>query len=316
MRKRVRNSVIWKISEEDFKNLVETSKTMSQVLSFFQMENKGNNYKTCKARIKEMGLNTEHFLNCRESSINTRRVTREIFITRLCEDSHYINNHIKEGLIKFNLKEYKCEKCNLGDVWQNEYISLQLEHKNGKSNDNRLENLCFLCPNCHSQTDTFAGKRHKKRYLCVACNKAICRSTGKGKNKLCAICAAKQSRKYERPVKEKLEELIKTIPMENIPKELNLKCSGNAIKKWCKEYNIDYKNLSPYSRKNRIKKERVRIKTFASKYKYVSLDNVRQQWAFSVKEKRKIIHFKRYDTEIQAAEAAAKYFNKTELILR
>jgi hypothetical protein len=39
---------------------------------------------------------------------------------------------------------------------------LQLEHVNGVNNDNRPQNLCFLCPSCHSQTSTFCGGNSKK----------------------------------------------------------------------------------------------------------------------------------------------------------
>jgi hypothetical protein len=47
-------------------------------------------------------------------------------------------------------------------IWNKKKIVLQLEHKNGIHNDNRLENLEFLCANCHSQTDTYCGLNGKK----------------------------------------------------------------------------------------------------------------------------------------------------------
>lgn len=67
---------------------------------------------------------------------------------------------IKAALLRLGVFEYKCQCCGI-DSWMNNHISLQLEHKNGISDDNRLENLCLLCPNCHSQTDTYAGKNLK-----------------------------------------------------------------------------------------------------------------------------------------------------------
>jgi hypothetical protein len=48
------------------------------------------------------------------------------------------------------------------DVWNNKKLVLHIEHINGISNDNRIENLCFLCPNCHSQTDTYGGRNKSK----------------------------------------------------------------------------------------------------------------------------------------------------------
>ena len=55
---------------------------------------------------------------------------------------------------------YKCHICGI-DEWNDKAIVLQLDHINGVKRDNRIENLRFLCPNCHSQTDTFAGKNKK-----------------------------------------------------------------------------------------------------------------------------------------------------------
>ena len=71
---------------------------------------------------------------------------------------------MKERIIKQKLIDYICSECGLSDEWNGKVISLQLEHKNGKNNDNRLDNLTFLCPNCHSQTDTYAGKN---KLICV-----------------------------------------------------------------------------------------------------------------------------------------------------
>ena len=57
--------------------------------------------------------------------------------------------------------EYKCSICGNNGVYMEKPLTLQLDHINGVNNDNRLENLRFLCPNCHSQTETFSGKKLK-----------------------------------------------------------------------------------------------------------------------------------------------------------
>ena len=80
----------------------------------------------------------------------------------LVENSTYSRTSLKKRLVEENILEYKCEKCSNVGEWLGKKITLQLDHKNGIFNDNRIENLRFLCPNCHSQTDTFAGKKMKK----------------------------------------------------------------------------------------------------------------------------------------------------------
>ena len=65
--------------------------------------------------------------------------------------------HVKQRLIKLGLKQPWCELCGISE-WRGAPLSLALHHVNGDGNDNHLENLQLLCPNCHSQTDTFAGR--------------------------------------------------------------------------------------------------------------------------------------------------------------
>lgn len=71
---------------------------------------------------------------------------------------------LKNWLIRHGLKENKCECCGI-DEWNGKPIKCSLHHKDGNKHNNKIDNLIILCPNCHSQTDTFAAKnygRYKK----------------------------------------------------------------------------------------------------------------------------------------------------------
>jgi hypothetical protein len=70
--------------------------------------------------------------------------------------------HIKGRLLKEGLKDERCERCGLTE-WRALPLALQLHHVNGDGDDNRLENLELLCPNCHSQTDTYGGRNGHRR---------------------------------------------------------------------------------------------------------------------------------------------------------
>ena len=69
--------------------------------------------------------------------------------------------HLKRRLINEGLKRNRCEVCGITE-WLGRPLSMALHHVNGDGRDNRLENLQLLCPNCHSQTENFAGKGRRR----------------------------------------------------------------------------------------------------------------------------------------------------------
>jgi DNA-binding CsgD family transcriptional regulator/5-methylcytosine-specific restriction endonuclease McrA len=88
-----------------------------------------------------------------------RRIPLELLLVQGRPTSR---GHLKNRLVAAGLKEDRCEECGLSE-WRGRRLGMQLHHKNGDGLDNRLENLVFLCPNCHSQTDTYGGRNGHQR---------------------------------------------------------------------------------------------------------------------------------------------------------
>jgi Helix-turn-helix domain len=71
--------------------------------------------------------------------------------------------HIKLRLLRAGLKENRCEQCGITE-WRDKPLNMALHHVNGDGTDNRLENIKFLCPNCHAQTPNYGGRNgHRRR---------------------------------------------------------------------------------------------------------------------------------------------------------
>ena len=195
------------------------------------MNPKGSNTDTLKKIITEYNLNTD------KMNVNRKKLYQKNAILTHQKNTiplvdiiiynkypNYNSSKLLKRLVKEGYKEYKCEKCGINE-WMGQPISLQLHHKDGNHCNNLINNLCFLCPNCHSQTDNYSGKSSRNKD-----NK---------KNE------TKNINVHNIPISRiELKQKIRTIPFTTIGKEFGV--TGNAIRKWCKKYQLPFQ-------KNKIK---------------------------------------------------------------
>lgn len=87
-----------------------------------------------------------------------RRLDEDVFV----ENSTYARHRLKERIIKQELIPYECSVCGMPPEWQGKPMSFVLDHINGINNDNRLENLRFVCHNCDSQLPTYKSRNIRK----------------------------------------------------------------------------------------------------------------------------------------------------------
>jgi hypothetical protein len=109
-------------------------------------------------------------LNCYYPNVGGKGIKRNVMRSRFSLEKWNNNESIilsrcsiKTSIIKYGLLPLCCNKCKL-DSWNGLLIPLELNHINGEGYDNRKENIEFLCPNCHAQTDTYRGKNLIKKY--------------------------------------------------------------------------------------------------------------------------------------------------------
>lgn len=148
--------------------LVAQSTSYAQVLMRLDLPTEGRAHRELTKRVEHLGLDTSHFRGrgwsrgeTAESHPTVARISER---KRRHNDEVFIENSpdIKgPALCKRLLAmgwRYECSECGLV-TWRGQPLVLHVDHKNGINNDNRLTNLRFLCPNCHSQTETYCNRR-------------------------------------------------------------------------------------------------------------------------------------------------------------
>ena len=187
--------------------------------------------KYTKERIERYNIDISHFTKTQ----GIKRNPGNVFI----ENSTASQKTLREWYIKGAYTEYKCSICGQEPCWQGKELTLILDHINGTNNDDRLENLRWVCPNCNQQLDTTGGKQShrnqnkiEKKYYCSNCGIEIKTKEAT----LCQTCAKIAQRTVERPIREELKFLIRTKPFLQIGKDFGV--SDNAIRRWCIAENL------------------------------------------------------------------------------
>jgi len=147
---------------EQLKEAVKESKSVAQVLRKLNIVPAGGNYKVFHNAVEKYGIDTSHFTGRGwAKGIPGFRINPEHPLEDYLTGKIKITSYkLKKRLFKEGVKENKCEKCGI-TTWLGEPIALELHHIDGVHDNNSLNNLAILCPNCHSQTDTFRSKKRK-----------------------------------------------------------------------------------------------------------------------------------------------------------
>lgn len=150
-----KKSIIDTIETEKFIEIVKNNSSIRDILICFGFRpSSGTMRGKIRSRIDKEGIDSNH-LERRSNNSKTKIPIEEILV----ENSTYTNrSRLKIRLVNEKILKYECKECENDGKWKDKKLSLQLDHINGVPNDNRIENLRFLCPNCHSQTNNFSGR--------------------------------------------------------------------------------------------------------------------------------------------------------------
>ncbi len=141
----------------------KNSKSYRTVLIKLGLVPAGGNYDQIKRRIKELAIPVDHFTG-KGWNVGWKfdpRIPAQTLESLLVNGSQAQSFVLKKCLFKAGLKKPVCELCDWSKRSLDGRIPLELDHINGKRNDNRLENLRILCPNCHSLQPTHRGRNKK-----------------------------------------------------------------------------------------------------------------------------------------------------------
>ena len=226
-----------KYSKEALEKAVESSKCISDVMFLISGKRRGGAvFDHIKRKIKEYEIDTSHFLGKaayagpNQNGKCKKKLPEEILVDGY--ESRAPSHLLRRALIESGIK-YICFECGIDPIWNSKELVLQIHHMDGNWSNCKKENMVFLCPNCHTQTESYCNYESGNR--CANCKKKI-----SFKSKWCLKCSGlfrKRDKKVEnRPNLETL--LNETEEFGYVKTGKKYGVSDNAVRNWIKNYQM------------------------------------------------------------------------------
>ena len=151
--------------KEWLEELCKESNSLAEVLRKAGRKQGGGNQAILRSKIAEFGIDTSHFggqawNKGKTKETDNRIKTKEKYQLEevFCKNSPVTQRTLRGYIERHKVIPYQCNVCGCNGIWQDGVISLEVHHIDGDNTNNEIENLTYLCPNCHALTDTYRGK--------------------------------------------------------------------------------------------------------------------------------------------------------------
>jgi hypothetical protein len=232
-------------SESEAREAIASSLCYSEALQKLGLRPAGGNHRLFRKYVDEVWrIPTDHFDPNQRRSAKLKRSPPVPLDQVLTSNSSYMRSALKRRLYETGLKDRRCELCGQGEKWRGMLISLILDHINGIPDDNRLENLRIVCPNCAATLETHCGRKNRLvERECALCGAVFVARVRK--QRYCSrACGMRHSngrrmpkpmnRKVERPCYEQLMADVASMSFLAIGRKYGV--SDNAVRKWIRWY--------------------------------------------------------------------------------
>lgn len=225
--------------------VADNSTNYAEIIKHFGLLPKGGNYKVLRHYLELYSIDmTKFYSNYSSRSLTIikprgyKKPIEELLVKGYVSSSC----DLKKRLLTAGILEYHCysEDCGIS-IWKDKKITLELDHIDGDNTNNMLSNLRLLCPNCHSLTKTWRGRKNfnlsiKRISTCTSCSLPKPLTT----SPICHRCSQIKRRKIKISSPELIQLLRNNKTIVSVARILNV--SDNAIRKHCRESGIDYHN--------------------------------------------------------------------------